>query len=275
MVKYFAIIILILFVFKQANSESAKNLTPVQICETVFGPDGYDYEQILPFCCEMHEVNFRDTSLGQMLPYDTKRNYKLLTEEDSMAVVALSLTYGEDFEDFYIFLKKLDFWHIDAIRTLSRLEYVKYTLYELSHLTPDSARKQIAEAGYTNFDKFVNRNKLLLASDKDIEEYFLENKSKFQQIADYIENNGFAKSIESLNDSNKDEKVVQMLDELLIDSIVSSEEGFFTGFMIGGILDNTAGYFYQPDSSKVPKMSKGLYILIYPLGGGWYMYKTT
>ena len=46
-------------------------------------------------------------------------------------------------------------------------------------------------------------------------------------------------------------------------------------FSIGGMIDNSVGYFYCKDKNKLPEMSDNRYIMIKHLGDGWYLYKTT
>lgn len=259
----------------QQNDLRADSYYPVEICEIVFGENGFNYEEILPFCCEMHSVNFRDSSLGQMLPVGTGRSYELLEKTDERAVVSVSLNIDKEFQNFYVFMKNIDSWKIFAIRTLAQTLVIQQALTEVENLPADSALSLITKHGYDDLDKYINRNRLLLSSDNNLEEYFNKNQSKFKEIADYILEKGFYMHISSINQVNSDELIKTKLENLLIEKIVPAEEGEFIGFMIGGILDNTAGYFYQPDPEKVPKMSTELYIMIKHLGNGWYLYKTT
>jgi hypothetical protein len=272
-----SVVIFIIYVsgicFAQIDS---KDKTPLEISEIVFGNAGYDHTEILPFCCEMHEVNFRDSSLGQMLPPLTERKYSLLFQNDSVAVVAISFSLSNEFQDFYAYFIKLDNWHIESMRTLAKTDVIRIALTEIENLSPDEAMKVIEKSGYDDLDKYINRNKLLLSSDSNIEQYFNDNKTQFQQIVDYISKNKILKTFDDIKYLNGDEFIISKLKPLLIAKIVSAEEeGDFIGFLIGGLIDNTAGYFYQPDIRKVPPISKNLYIMIKPLGNGWFMYKTT
>jgi len=47
------------------------------------------------------------------------------------------------------------------------------------------------------------------------------------------------------------------------------------GFTVGGMIDNTVGYFYLEDKNKLPKMNTSRIIMIRKIGDGWYLYKTT
>jgi len=274
---FFSAVLIVIYVLSSLFSQIiAKEKTPLEISEIVFGNSGFDHTEILPFCCEMHEVNFRDSSLGQMLPPQTERKYSLLFQNDSVAVVAISLSLAGEFQDFYAYFVKLDNWHIETMRTLAKTDVIRKVLSDIEKLSPDEALKVIEKSGYDDLDKYIKRIKLLLSSDSNIEQYFNDNKSEFQQIANYISTEKNLESSDDIIKLNVDEYIKSSLKTLLIDKLVpAEEEGEFIGFLIGGILDNTAGYFYQPDSKKVPPISKNLYIMIKSLGNGWYMYKTT
>jgi hypothetical protein len=45
--------------------------------------------------------------------------------------------------------------------------------------------------------------------------------------------------------------------------------------VIGGILDNTDGFLFVPPGKSPPPITSSEYIWIEPLGGGWYLYRTT
>ena len=274
---YFSAILIVIYLLGAFFADlNAKEKTPMEISEIVFGNSGFDYTEILPFCCEMHEVNFRDSSLGQMLPPQTERKYSLLFQNDTMAVVAISFSLAGDYQDFYAYFIKLDNWHIETMRTLVKTDVIRMALSDIEKLSPDEALKVIEKSGYDDLDKYIRRIKLLLSSDSNIEQYFNDNRIQFQKIADYISKEKNLKSSDDIIKLNTDDFIKSSLKTLLIDKIVPAEEdGEFIGFLIGGLIDNTAGYFYQPDNQKVPTISKDLYIMIKPLGNGWYMFKTT
>ncbi|MDT3741215.1 MAG: hypothetical protein RO257_17140 [Candidatus Kapabacteria bacterium] len=259
------------------SAQENKKYTPLELSELVYGSSGFDYNKVLPFCCDMHSLNFKDSTFGQLLPADTKRSFSLIYQDDTSAVTSISLKIADESMDIYFYFTKLEDWHIETLRTLARTDMIKKTLMEIEKLPFDSAMKVISVHGYTDLDKYIKRNKLLLSSDDEIADYFRSNYEKFNEIAEYIIKNDFINHEKGLDFANSDSFVKQKLDSLLIDRIVPAEEGnvFEAGFLIGGILDNTAGYFYQPDTLKVPPINKLLYIIIKPLGNGWYMYKTT
>lgn len=274
--KNIVLIISVVFIIVVNHAQADdKKFTPLEISKIVFGNDGFDYSKVLPFCCEMHELNFREYSLGQMLPSQTLRNYQLLYQGDSIAVVAVSMNLNNENQDIYVFFSKLEDWHIETIRTFVKTEVIKTAISEVDMLDNDSASKIIAKYGYDDVGNYIKRNKLLISSDKNIENYFIENEATFQEIISYIETQYPQISSERIRQLNKDEFISNKLNLLLIDKIVPTEGSEFIGFQIGGIMDNSAGFFYQNDPNKVPKMSKDLYIMIKPLGNGWYLYKTT
>ena len=46
-------------------------------------------------------------------------------------------------------------------------------------------------------------------------------------------------------------------------------------FSIGGMLDNTVGYFYVKDKEGLPEMNLRDMIMVREIEDGWYLYKTT
>lgn len=273
----YLIVILVININVNLSAQDNKKFTPLELSELVYGRWGFDYNIVLPFCCDMHSLNFKDSTLGQLLPADTKRTYSLIYQDDTSAVTSIGLKIANESQDIYFYFTKLDKWHIETLRTLARTDLIRKTLLEIEKLPLDSAMKVISVHGYTDLDKYIKRNKLLLSSDDEIAEYFHNYYDKFNEIAEYILKNDFINRGKGLDSANSDSYVKQKLDSLLIDRIVPAEDGnvFEAGFQIGGILDNTAGYFYQPNPMKVPSINKLLYIIIKPLGNGWYMYKTT
>lgn len=270
------LLIFIIIAFNQSNLKANDvQLTPIEISEIVFSNSGFDYNKILPFCCDMHELNFRDSTLGQMLPVNTVREYQSLYIDDSSSVVAISLDLNNETQDIYVFFTKLDDWHIGALRTLVKTDIIRAAVAGIEKLDTDSALKALSKYGYDDIDKYIKRNNLLIASDKNIENYFNENIGKFDEIINNIQANHPQLQAEEIDNLNKEEFVVEKLKELLIDRIVIAENSECIGFQIGGIMDNTVGFFYQKDPNKVPRISKDLYIMIKPLKNGWYMYKTT
>ena len=67
----------------------------------------------------------------------------------------------------------------------------------------------------------------------------------------------------------------QMNKLLLRDILIDPHARGTVLYLVGGVSDNSVGYMYQPDPAKLPPVSAGYFILIRPLGNGWYLYKTT
>jgi hypothetical protein len=271
----YIIFISIIFLISTKNTICNK-LEPLEITKLVFDENGFDNSQVLPFCCDLHLHNFKDSSFGQTLPKNAVRNYELIFKDDSSALVSVGIRVDVSAFDLYVFFRKIDDWHIETIRTLAGIELINQIIYEYQNLQVDSAKSKLMAQGYDNLELFIKRLKLSISSDSEIEKYFRENISSFNKIIEYIETHNYDNPEERISQINNDVIIKELLKDILIDKIVDAEEGeFVAGFMIGGIIDNSVGYFYQPDKTKLPKISKSLYILIKPLGNGWYMYKTT
>jgi hypothetical protein len=65
------------------------------------------------------------------------------------------------------------------------------------------------------------------------------------------------------------------MQEILISSISNFDDNKSVSFLIGGMIDNSVGYFYCNNPNDVPEMTDNRYIMIRNLGNGWYLYKMT
>jgi len=75
--------------------------------------------------------------------------------------------------------------------------------------------------------------------------------------------------------NKKDIEFKTKLNKILISSISGNKMNDIIDFSIGGMIDNSVGYFYRKDKNKLPAMSDNRYIMIKNLGDGWYLYKMT
>ena len=96
-----------------------------------------------------------------------------------------------------------------------------------------------------------------------------------------LKNELIAKGIFKYEGGTRDMKSIEgvnhQLRGLFIDNVYpySEETKGSLFFLIGGITDNSVGYFYIKDERNVPEMSPSHFIMIRSLGDGWYLYKTT
>ncbi|CAK9254278.1 unnamed protein product [Sphagnum jensenii] len=142
---------------------------------------------------------------------------------------------------------------------------------------PDS----IGLDGYLFFKKEgiwkLGNAKLTLASDEAIIAHFNTHKVDFEQLRHKVLDRLQSTKPESRDTLNIASEVKPDLRRLLIQSVHTGQNGCeeCMEFLIGGVLDNTVGYYYFTDKKYVPAMSPDRLIMLREIGHGWYVFKTT
>ena len=227
---------------------------------------------------------------GTDLPKNVTTNFELLDETNTTAVVAMTIvdSAGNAFDTYLHFVNE-DVWKVTALRALAVTgiyseiiaRYEKMTQAQRDSL--DVLQKKMAKEipGYSykpNSMEWTFKNaKLLLSSDKDLIDYFKINKQKFEVLRDALLMKGFLQSSKSLAEFDASNTIQPQLDDLLIDNVGRAGSGSSKNleFIIGGMVDNSVGYFYLKDKKNKPFMSTNGYIMIREIGNGWYLFKTT
>jgi hypothetical protein len=160
---------------------------------------------------------------------------------------------------------------------------------ELERMTPAQVDALIARAAAkkdkkeemitsrADYDFELGNFSLVLESDDRLVEHFRKNQAAFAQLRDHALVEVPHAGLDELRDVPVAvaEKVAYR--KLFISSVRAEHAttGKRLNFVIGGILDNTVGYFYVTDKQAVPAMGPDNVIMIREIGGGWYLYKTT
>ena len=119
--------------------------------------------------------------------------------------------------------------------------------------------------------------KLTLELDENIIQHFLTNQVEF----DRLKNLALAQLDKEKGDEERSLKLIETFktdyNKLFISSVSTGgyELGNCINFLIGGMLDNSVGYFYIKDKKDLPEMNPSRIIMIREIGNGWYIYKTT
>lgn len=260
-------------------SQDLKDLTPLEITERFLGKDGFS-DKNLYLCCEMKQDMKADSSLGQYITDSVSRSFELLYQDSTSAVTSVELSTSKSEQDWYFYFKRDSYWKIEAMRALAMTGFAAKLLEMYENMSEDSLK--IFESllpGKRNIKKDIMRYRLELSSDKELIQYFTENKNSFERLKNIYFDGGFDKMEDWGEKFNNDSLIKESFDSLLISSFTSIgrfESGMAKNcFSLGGMLDNTFGYFYEPDRTKVPKISKSGFIMIREIGDGWYLYKTT
>jgi hypothetical protein len=204
-------------------------------------------------------------------------------------VVNVSLISGDGkVLDTYLHFKRDSIWKVAAFRSLAMTDIIAKVNYELSVLTPRQVDSIIAAPHKKNMDTrlfasmkeyqyTLGNTGLVLASDKQLIDYFNKNKSVFEKLKDDLIAKGIMSTAGGVKDMKDAELFSKQVKALLLNSVGPDKESSKNNldFSIGGILDNTVGFLYIRNEKDVPKMTPGGFIMVKKIADGWYLYKTT
>ncbi len=267
--------ILPFFIFGQ------QNLTPLQITEHYLSPNVFK-DKAKYFCCELETESSADETLGQRLPVFVNRKCELIEQNDSAAVVAIELKEPEFGVDYYLYFEKKQNWQAKSMRSLAMTSWGFDIFNDLKKISQDSI-EQFNKENPSGYAFEMGNTKLWISLDSEIIAHFNQNKSLFEEVIDIVKRKEYFKSSDTQTDFEnvkKDSRINEILNKIFIKRLsITNEEAAECDncleFHIAGMVDNSVGFFYQPDPTKVPKISGTTFILIKKIGNGWYLYKTT
>ena len=216
------------------------------------------------------------------LSKDLKLSFRLLVQYENTAVVNVTIldSLGKGI-DTYAHLDKDKNWKIKALRALAMTGFMEQALLEMEKMTEEKIETLIQQNNKTynskeDFYQELENMKLTLALDDTIIEHFDNNRKKFEELKNELQNTEFNKEEQPSRKIELGELLETNYKSLLVNSISTS---FYCDncfeFVIGGMVDNTVGYFYIPNKKDVPKMNPSRIIMIREMGNGWYLFKTT
>ncbi len=253
---------------------------PLELAKKIFS------KQIFPNMEHYISGEYLGKPNGSDLKKGSITKFTLLGQSDQTAVVGMTIldSLGKG-RDTYLHFEKTDKWKMIAFRGLAMTGMIEQMKLELEKMTPQQVDEMIEWSNKKdNSVVFESRDdyqfklgnaKLILELDENIINHFLANQVAFERLKDLalseiekVEAEGSVKIIEnSKAEYNK----------LFISSVYSGdyELGNCINFLIGGLLDNSVGYFYIKNKEDLPEMSSNTIIMIREIGNGWYLYKTT
>lgn len=254
----------------------ADTLSPLQIVQKYVSPNGFP-EKLKYFCCELYQEWYADSTLGQHLPARVQRSCQLIYSDTLHATVAAWLHDSVTSRDIYFYLVKRKNWTVYAMRTLVMTGQAKKEMERMDTI-PETLRGENYTTKFGHSYSFDYSNLQLWSSpDTGLVNYFTRNKKSFVSLQASLKKKGFYGKADSLvTGAINDKKIRKAADKLLIRNFEYDKK--YPGavfYLLGGMTDNTVGYFYQPDPAKIPRMTEKKFILVLPLGDGWYLFKTT
>lgn len=258
------------------GQSAGDTLSPLRVVEKYVSRNPFP-EKLRHFCCEMYHEWMAPLTLGQQLGPQVKRECTLLYLDTGKAVVTVWFHDSITSFDAYFYLQHRDVWTVYAVRSLVMKQEAVKELKRLDSIPVKQRGKPYKKiSGHTwQFDR--DNTSLWNSPDTTLASHFHRNKTAFAKL----EKKRASKYPLGANDTTyrtviTDKKIRKQADALLIRDIIVDENAPGTVlYLLGGVLDNSVGYMYQPDPAKLPSISAGYFILIRPLGNGWYLYKTT
>jgi hypothetical protein len=254
---------------------ASDTLTPLQIVERYVSPNGFPNKMKF-FCCELYQEWHADSTLGEHLPKSVERTSELIFQDTGHATVAVWLHDSITSLDIYFYLVKKQNWTIYAVRSLVMRQSAKDALKRLDSI-PQKDRGEVYTKTHAHTYSFERKNlELWDNSDNVLVDHFKDHKKQFLAIQKRIAKKGFNKADSLIPKAISDKKIKALTEQVLISGF--EYDKIYPGcifYLIGGIADNTVGYLYQPDPKKIPLITEKHYIIVKPLGDGWYLFKTT
>lgn len=278
--KYYYILAINLFLSTFCRAQ----IDPMSLVKTVFSKDTFPE-------LENHITGeYKGHPNGTDLPKNVKKDYLLLGENEKTAVVNLTIidSIGVEFDTYLHLVKEENIWKIEAFRALAMTGIIAQVKDELEKMTEAQVDSMIEQykKDTTAFSMFKSKEdyqfelgnaRLTLASDDNIIEHFKTNEIEFNRIKDSIQKEIEEIKIEEERTQSIGENYQNEYRTLFISSISTGGYELVNciDFRIGGMIDNTVGYFYVKDKKDVPEMNPSRIIMVREIGNGWYIYKTT
>lgn len=256
----------------------SQNYEPIDLAKKLFQTDFTDVKNYSKDEFEGHP-NKSDLTKNSNL------SFKTLVQNEKNAVVNITITdsLGKGF-DSYLHFEKDKIWMITAFRGLAQTGMLQQMLQEFDKMSEKDIDKMLEVEkklksptfqSKEDFKLLIENTKLTLDLDDNIIKHFIDNKESFLFLKEKIEQ--CKKANPNVISKEINTKFDKELKALYLNSFGNNyfpcEDCFM--FTIGGMIDNTVGYFYENDKTKIPSSDPSRVIMIREIGDGWYIFKTT
>lgn len=280
-----AILLYLLLLFTlTTNTCYSQSLEPMEVARRIFAKT--------PFIALKHYSTgeYQGHPNGQDLPLTATTRFLLLGQDNEKAVVAMTIQVeAGQIVDTYLHFRKDTIWKLFAFRALAMTGMIAQAKKELEQMTPAQVDALIARAAAkkdkkeemitskADYDYELGNFSLVLESDDRLVEHFRKNQAEFTRLRNLALMAMPRTGLDEYRGAPVAAAERAAYRKLFISSIRAERAtgGKRLNFLIGGILDNSVGYFYVTDKQAVPAMSSGSVIMIREIGDGWYLYKTT
>ena len=162
--------------------------------------------------------------------------------------------------NLYFYLVKSDAWRVTTVRALAQ------TWFQMSIVALDEAYPQQEP----KLREMADNARMTLMSDQQVVTWFAAHRSELEALASRTLELAQGKAATFATES-------ELGGDLLALHLNSSEvDGDRTvTIVIGGITDNTVGVMQLPQPAALPHIEPNERIWAQPLGGGWFLFRTT
>lgn len=256
----------------------SQNYEPIDLAKKLFQTDFPDVKNY-------SKDEFEGRPNKSNLDKNSNLSFRILNQNEKKAVVNITITdsLGKGF-DSYLHFEKDKTWMITAFRGLAQMGMLQQMLQEFDKMSEKDidkileVEKKLKSPAFQNKEDFkllIENTKLTLNLDDNIIKHFIDNKEKFLVLKEKIEQ--YRKANPNVSTKEINTKFDRELKTLYLNSFGNNyfpcEDCFM--FTIGGMIDNTVGYFYENDKTRIPSTDPSRIIMIREIGNGWYIFKTT
>ncbi len=257
-------------------------LAPLRIAEQFVAPAGWDGMKSY-LCCEA-AGQARSETLGQQIPARLQRVCQLVQQGPGTAVVAVELRDSVGRSDFYLhFLKGVAGWKLQAIRSLAMTNLGPPMVELLAAMPPAEITEYDRKHPDASHVFTLGNLRLWTSPDAAIGAHFQRHRADFERAVRLVQAGRYfapasARTAEAAEQAaNAAPAVRALLRQLFVGRVTHggpTAAGRGLAFVIGGRTDSTVGLLYQPQPALLPVMHPDGLMVLRPLGGGWYLYKT-
>lgn len=273
---------LLVVLFLLGVRSRAQGPGPLQLAQLIFGP------AVFPQLDRHITGEYDGKPNGTNLSEDVQRQYLVLDSTAGAAVVALELSDAKGVgADAYLFFERDTVWKMSAMRGLAMTGIIETIQQELARLSDKQVNRIIREAkddtlgiglfkSREEYEFMLGNTRLTIARDRDIISHFEAHRGEFERIKDVALAELARTPVDAERSTSLATAEEAVYRKLFITSVSQSYElGAVLNFLIGGMVDNSVGYFYASAPEFVPEINASRIIMVRAIGNGWYMYKTT
>jgi hypothetical protein len=257
-VKYFKVLIVVAVILFIAVLIFGREKSPDWVIKQFLTKDRFTEQHL--HMTDDFKPNPKGLTIRGDIPKNVSIEYKKLEQTKERAIYSIYLSDGKSPENWYMYLRKVEgFWKLSRMRALAGTGIHRMYLKELN------SKKELSKK-----EEWELKNiKLILSDDDTIKEHLRSNIEIFDNLISEYKKNSKSKSLSKskLNELKKKVYLSNAYNLKHYENVIA--------LTIGGMADNSVGYFYVENEEDVPPMEHDYFIYIEKIFPGWYIFKKT